>query len=432
MDSATVNPHYLDHVMVSAGRGAVEASEDIVSGSGQKLLAKGAKLDEATRERLLQHKLAKPLEDCLLVEGGLASDRFGPVAAALLDDYPLLLALCGGEPAVPLALTRLRLSAPLQSLLSVYADCGADRLRHAVGVALMARALARRLLGGDIEAQRRLALAGLVHDVGDLYIDPIYLRSDTPLQAEQWKHIVTHPLVGQRVLHRMDGAGPALAELVLSHHERLDGFGYPRGLAGEQFGIEAQVLAAAEWLMGLLESGSSIVAHASVATRLIPGEFGPALLETLRAAGRASDASGHLADEHRSLEAALPQALRVSELLQRFREIRPQLRERLSEGSSELRSMLALCGQRIDQLQQSFSSAGLDLHGPEHVLRLLARSDPEVQQEVLALVREFAWRLRELERASLMRAGLMGPEDLTLVQALIEAVRGAALQPAET
>ena len=49
---------------------------------------------------------------------------------------------------------------------------------------------------------------------------------------------------------------------------------------------------------------------------------------------------------------------------------------------------------------------------------------------MLALVREFAWRLRELEHASLMRAGLLGREDLALVQALIEAVRGAALQPA--
>lgn len=76
----------------------------------------------------------------------------------------------------------------------------------------------------------------------------------------------------------MDGAGSALAELMLSHHEWLDGFGYPRDPAGEQFSIEAQALAAAEWLMGLLESGSSLVAHASVTTRLIPGEFGPALL----------------------------------------------------------------------------------------------------------------------------------------------------------
>lgn len=157
VDSAKVNSHYLDHVMVSAGRSGVEASEDIVSGSGQKLLAKGAKLDEATRERLLQNKLAKPLQDCLWVEGGMAPELFGPVAEALLDDYPLLRALCGAEPAVPLALTRLRLSAPLQSLLSVYADCGVDRLCQAVGVSLIARVLARRLLGGDIEAQRRVS-----------------------------------------------------------------------------------------------------------------------------------------------------------------------------------------------------------------------------------------------------------------------------------
>ena len=72
----------------------------------------------------------------------------------------------------------------------------------------------------------------------------------------------------------------------------------------------------------------------------------------------------------------MPRALRMSELLQRFRKIRPQLRERLSESSPELRIMLALCGQRIDQLQQSFSSAGMNLHRPAHLLRLLAAAIP--------------------------------------------------------
>ena len=55
----------------------------------------------------------------------------------------------------------------------------------------------------------------------------------------------------------------------------------------------------------------------------------------------------------------------------------------------------------------------------------LAREDPLLRQEVLALVREFGWRLRELERAALMRAGLMGTEDQALVQQLIDTIRGA-------
>ena len=425
-----VNPHYFDHVMQTATRHEVEVSEDVYSGSGVKLLAKGARLDESTRERLLQHKLSRPLEDYVQIGGAITPEQLQPVAQALLDEHELLRALCGAEADAAQALARLRLTAPLQSLLTVYAEAGASRLRHAVGVALLARALARQLLPGDIESQRSLALAGLLHDVGELYIDPAFLARDTPLQAEQWRHIVTHPLVGQRVLQGM--AGAEVAQLVLCHHERLDGFGYPRGLGAEQFELPAQLLAAAEWLMGLLENDAGLELamsiHASVATRLIPGEFSPAVLDRLRAAGRAT-AAGPLADGDHGLELALPQVVQVAELLQRFREIRPRLRERIATSTPELRAMLALCGQRIDQLQQAFSSAGLDQMGPAHVVQQLARRDPEVQQEVLALVREFAWRMRELERAALMRAGLISAEDQALVQGLIDAIRGAARQP---
>lgn len=432
MPDTTVNRHYFDHVMHTGERHAVEAAEDIYSGSGIKLLAKGSRVDESTRERLLDHKLSRPLEDCLSVGGALAPEQLVPVAQRLLDEHGLLRALCAAESEAAAALGRLPLSMAQQSLLTVYAESEPQRLRHAVGVTLIARALTRRLLGADVEALRMQGLAGLLHDVGELYIDPAHLTRDaTPLQAEQWKHIVTHPLVGQRVLLGL--AGPAVARVVLEHHERLDGFGYPRGVSGaEELPLASQVLAAAEWLIGLLEGAPApeldAGAHASVATRLIPGEFNPAIVELLRAAGRLADPAGLLGeDAQRSLELALPRAIRVYELLQRFRELRPQLRARIAaEAAPELQALLALCGQRIDQLQLVFSSAGLDQHGPAHVVERLAREDALLRQEVLALVREFGWRLRELERAALMRAGLIGPEDQALVQQLIDTIRGAS------
>jgi hypothetical protein len=58
-----VNPHYLDHVVKLSETSDIEASEDIVSGTGMKLLAKGAKIDARARERLLEFRLTKPLEN---------------------------------------------------------------------------------------------------------------------------------------------------------------------------------------------------------------------------------------------------------------------------------------------------------------------------------------------------------------------------------
>lgn len=50
----------------------------------------GARIDPGVRERLLQHKLQKPLEDCVQVVGGVVPERFGPIANALLTEYPLV------------------------------------------------------------------------------------------------------------------------------------------------------------------------------------------------------------------------------------------------------------------------------------------------------------------------------------------------------
>jgi hypothetical protein len=117
----SVNPHYLDHVVATAATHDVEASEDILAGNGIKLLAKGARIDPAVRDRLLEHKLRKPLEDCVQVVGGVVPERFGPIADELLGQHPLLAAVCSNERAPPVSesLTRQRLSMPVQSLLTL-------------------------------------------------------------------------------------------------------------------------------------------------------------------------------------------------------------------------------------------------------------------------------------------------------------------------
>ncbi|HSC87637.1 MAG TPA: HD domain-containing phosphohydrolase, partial [Polyangiaceae bacterium] len=266
-----VNPHYLNHVVSTAQAHDVAVSEDILTGNGIKLLAKGARIDAGTRERLLRHKLAKPLEDCLEIVDGLIPARFGPVAAQLLERHPLLQALCAPERSrsIPESLAKLSLSTPMQSLLTVYAQQQEARVEHAVGVAALAMALARKLMPGEIERHRTLATAGLVHDIGELYIEPELVQKSTRLDALQWRHIAAHPLIAYRVLRDMVGAGGAVANAVLMHHERLDGFGYPSGLGGDEFTLDGQILAAAEWLMGMVESGVTPLLRASMAARLV-------------------------------------------------------------------------------------------------------------------------------------------------------------------
>ena len=73
-----------------------------------------------------------------------------------------------------------------------------------------------------------------------------------PLRADQWERVRLHPYLGERVLARCSLLAP-YAELVARHHERADGSGYHRGLVGDQLGLHAELLAAADRYHAMLE-----------------------------------------------------------------------------------------------------------------------------------------------------------------------------------
>lgn len=430
----TVNPHYLQQVVATARTHEVVASEDIVTSGAIKLLAKGARIDDAARDRLLQHKLRRPLEECTEVIGGVVSAQFESIGDALLAKYPLLQALCTTERArsAPASVAGVALTLPMQSLMTVYGQSRPGRLEHAVGVAMLALSLARRLLPGAVDRHRVLAIAGLLHDVGELYIDPVHLQSGVRLDGAGWRHIAIHPLVGHRVLLDMAGAGPQVAEAVLQHHERMDGFGYPHGVGGEAFTVDGEIVAAAEWLMALVENETSPLARASMALRLVPGEFRPELIKVI--AGVAKEVPA-LATEHNvapPLAEALPRILRLAGSLDRFNASRGWIEERMAESAPALRNVLGVGLNRLRRIQVSFASTGLDASNAQALLgELSAGQDPEVYVEITSLIMELEWRMRELERSQRLRASLLTGAEQSVVEEVIARLNGSSIPAAE-
>jgi HD-GYP domain-containing protein (c-di-GMP phosphodiesterase class II) len=102
-----------------------------------------------------------------------------------------------------------------------------------------------RELGMTASELRTLARSGLLHDVGKLGIPDAILHKQGPLSDVEWVAMKTHPEIGLRILQR---CGHFKRELlaVLYHHERIDGSGYPHGLAGEAIPIEARIVAVAD------------------------------------------------------------------------------------------------------------------------------------------------------------------------------------------
>jgi diguanylate cyclase (GGDEF)-like protein len=112
--------------------------------------------------------------------------------------------------------------------------------RH-TAVARLAEVIAERM-GLTAEERSQLRQAAELHDVGKLAIPEAILHKPGPLEPEEWRFVRRHPLIGERII----GAAPALAgaaKLVRSTHERLDGTGYPDGLAGDQIPLGARVIA---------------------------------------------------------------------------------------------------------------------------------------------------------------------------------------------
>ena len=108
-------------------------------------------------------------------------------------------------------------------------------------VARLAEAVGERM---SLAAEERAELrqAADLHDVGKLAIPEEILHKPGPLEPQEWAFVRRHPLIGERII----GAAPALgaaAKLVRSTHERLDGSGYPDGLAGDQIPLGARIIA---------------------------------------------------------------------------------------------------------------------------------------------------------------------------------------------
>ncbi len=118
-----------------------------------------------------------------------------------------------------------------------------DRMtaRHSAAVARYSRELAARA-GLSAEDQELAHSAGLLHDIGKFVLPDDVLKTRTNLSEEDWDQIRRHPYEGARIVSEIDGYSP-IGDIILAHHERWDGLGYPRGLAGEEIPRIARIVA---------------------------------------------------------------------------------------------------------------------------------------------------------------------------------------------
>jgi putative two-component system response regulator len=116
---------------------------------------------------------------------------------------------------------------------------------HSIRVSQYAVGTAQRL-GFDGPSLDGIRLGGELHDIGKIGTREAVLHKPGTLTDEEFRQITEHPVLGERMLLPLARESPDVLRIVRSHHERLDGRGFPDGLRGEMIPIEARIVAVAD------------------------------------------------------------------------------------------------------------------------------------------------------------------------------------------
>lgn len=243
--------HYCKNLIEVNKKQQVVTNQPIYNEAGILLLAQGAELNEKRAEVLLQHKLMKPLEQCVGISNSLNAKALYELLNKFAANIPELNVITANDtyqktlrlmclfyekyPLLQQNLTVLALRAPSlyhQGLFSAMAG--------------LAIALDMRLNINDLQIT---FIAGLFHDVGFLYLTPNLREKSQGFSNEEWKALQAHPLIAQRFLGLVPALPPEIGFAIADHHERIDGTGYPRHIFGDKISIASQIIAATDHML---------------------------------------------------------------------------------------------------------------------------------------------------------------------------------------
>ncbi|KAA3629582.1 MAG: HD domain-containing protein [Proteobacteria bacterium] len=246
--------HYVRQVTALGDRRTVMASEHIENADGMRLVRAGASINRELYDKLVRHKLLKPLDSSLNVDNPVTVTTLLHEAKSLLDREPCLAQIIEMTPhQEPMrVLGAVALNEALSFKLTVCHERAPEKFKHLLRVALASVFLGDHLGLGDGELVE-LASAGLFHDLGELHIDPQLFAAPRPLSQAERRQIYTHPYVAYLILKSFSQYHPRISSAVLDHHERLDGSGYPRGLRGAAVNSMGLMLAVTELVVVMLE-----------------------------------------------------------------------------------------------------------------------------------------------------------------------------------
>lgn len=268
---------YLKHVTDVGDRRAITATEDICSTSGVKLLAAGYQVNSGLIEKLLRHKLLKPIDHSCVVDNAVDSTYLVSRARELLDGQPDFAVLIESEVSgnfLHACFGHMQLPTAIRNKLTVLVEQAPRLVDHSLWCTMGSIFIGQKL-DMDMVELRHLASAALLHDIGQLHIDRRVLDPKERLDETLRRQVRSHPVIGGSIIDALDVYDKAVSRAVLEHHERADGSGYPSGLRGDQMSQAGRILSFMEFTLGIRQSAGA--RHLAIVIRTYAHQFDQAI-----------------------------------------------------------------------------------------------------------------------------------------------------------
>lgn len=402
MNAATAPPPegaaFLKAVTELGQRRPVVTSRAIYNDRGIKLLEGGVVIDATLYERLVTHRLKTPLDECVDSDPAVDGEVLRTTAFALVERMPFFAQMAppGRIRSMVLeAIEAIPLPKPVAFQLTLARETRGSMFEHAVQMALLCAHLVREG-GAPVHDITVAAAAGLLHDLGMLHIDPDLLASDVRLRGDQRRPLYAHPLTGSMLADRFHAYPREVSRAILEHHERLDGSGYPRGLAGASLSPLGRLLSLAEVVTAMFD-GERLYPEqrVSLLLRLSPRRYDSTLVPSIHRLVRGVPAPVQASTV--LVEEALHRLRQQADLLLQFD---AQVRG-LGDLAPAAAAVVASVQEQAATLQRMLWNAGVTA---DQLDRLTENDmgDVSLRIELWALEQELHWQLRavanQLER----------------------------------
>ena len=381
--------NYIKTITDLADEKEIVTSEDVMTRTLHKLISGGTRIDSSFYQKLIQHKLLKPIDNSLKMPNGINTDSLVAECMKILREDRIFSRMFVAYGDLPMKMMRnVHFETPISLKMSIIKEAMPRLFTHSVKASLLAVyiGLQEGLLHKDIY---KLASAAMFHDISELHINPEFQNPKHKMTDEDWSQIYAHPVVSYLILKEFPAYNPEISQAVIDHHEKLDGSGYPRGKTFSEIDRNAQIVAVAETIAALIDKG---YAHDEIDAKLkmSQGQYNNKYIYYILSVLKESSGSRDLTRQQYTLQKIDTKISIVGSIIKNWFSLVAKLNE---QQKSQM--LVNTINVRIDYLQMQLIGGGIDIEELEQVYILLGNNTEEWLHDINFIIDESMFQLHQ-------------------------------------